>query len=108
MRLLGHQHHQTLATGRNHPTVTAFGQGIVQIGEESFVIEPTLEFGAHEETALFVVDELIVLDDIELMLVANVGDLGDQPFGVWAIGEQNLAFHPLAFLHESWRPNTMP
>ena len=39
------------------------------------------------------VNELIVLDDIELMLVADVGDLGDEALGVRAVRQQYFLFH---------------
>jgi large subunit ribosomal protein L4 len=42
-------------------------------------------------------NKFIVLDDIKLMLVTNIGDLGDQPLGIGAVGEKNLAFHLVAY-----------
>jgi predicted Fe-Mo cluster-binding NifX family protein len=39
-----------------------------------------------------VIDELVVLNNVELMLIANIGDLGDQAFGIRANGAQELFF----------------
>lgn len=39
------------------------------------------------------VNEFIILNDIELVFVANVGDLGDQPFRIRADGAENFTLN---------------
>ncbi len=42
----------------------------------------SFQLGTHKETVSTVVDEFVILHNIEFMLRANMGDLGDQTFGV--------------------------
>ena len=67
--------------------------------KEDFLSDETFEanFGPANYSFNYGNVHFIVLDDIELMLVANTSDLGDQPLGIGAVGEKNLAFHLVAY-----------
>jgi hypothetical protein len=83
--LLGDQNDDALLAGLYQTALGASGQRIIEVGQQGFVIETSLQLGTHEEAAILVIHELIVLDDVELMLVADVGDLGDEALGVRAV-----------------------
>ena len=91
--LLGHQDDDALLAGLDQATLGAGGQGIVEIRQQGLVVEASFQLGAHEEAAILVIHELVVLDDVELVLVADVGDLGDEALGIGAIRQQYFLFH---------------
>ena len=91
--LLGDQDDDALLARLDQTALGARRQGVVEIRQQGLVIEATLQLGTHEEAAVFVIHELVVLVDVELVLVADVGDLGDEPLGVGAIGQQYFLFH---------------
>ena len=91
MGLLGHQDNDTLLARLDQTALGSGGQGIIKVGQQGLVVEAPFQLGTHKEAAILVIHKLIVLDDVEL--VADVGDLGDEPFGIRAIGQQYFLFH---------------
>ena len=86
MRLFGDQNDHATPSGALEFAHRALRQRAVEIGQQRGVIENAFQLGAHKEATGAVIDELIVLDDVQLVLVANVGDLGDKALGVRADG----------------------
>ncbi|MNU03684.1 hypothetical protein D3C72_2477910 [compost metagenome] len=43
------------------------------------------------------INELVVLNNVEFMLVTNIGDLGDQAFGIRTNGAQNFSLYILVW-----------
>lgn len=84
--LFGDQHHDAATSGAVQFARGAFRQRIIQVGQQRGVVEDAFQFGAHKEAPGAMIDKLIVLHDVELMFVANIGDLGDQAFRVRADG----------------------
>lgn len=50
---------------------------MVEVGQQRCVIEITFQFGTHEKMTAGIIHEFIIVDDVELMLVTNIGDSGD-------------------------------
>ncbi len=91
--LLGYQDDDALLAGLDQAALGTGGQGIIEVGQQGLVVEASLQLGAHEEAAVFVIHELVVLVDVELVLVADVGDLGDEALGVRTVRQQYFLFH---------------
>lgn len=52
---------------------------MVEVGQQRCVIEITFQFGTHEKMTAGIIHEFIIVDDVELMLVTNIGDLEISP-----------------------------
>jgi uncharacterized protein HemY len=86
MCFFGHQHDNAAAAGVMQFTNRACRQRAVEIRQQRGVIENAFQLGTHKEATGTVIDELVVLNNVELMLIANMVDLGDQAFwhpGKW-------------------------
>ena len=77
--LFGDQDDDALLASLDQSALGACRQGVVGSASRVSSIEATFQFGTHEEAAVLVIHELVVLVDVELVLVADVGDLGDEP-----------------------------
>ncbi|MOA31347.1 hypothetical protein D3C78_1524990 [compost metagenome] len=97
MRFFGHQHHNTTTAGVMQFADRTHRQCAIEIRQQSSVVKNAFQLGTHKEAASTVINEFIVLNNVEFMFVTNIGDLGDQTFGIRTNGAQNFSLYILVW-----------